>query len=351
MKNLHSKLLHYLENNKQINPSKCQINVISKVDDLIKNNNKIKIFKSSKNQSHGIYIYGSVGVGKSVLLKALSDVLPDSELMHFNDLIFNLQSKNKIFFKKIKELKKKRLILIDEFFINNLTILILFKNFLDDFEKLKIPIVMSGNNKLVSIYDDPVNPILCKNIKAKLESYFSIIKIRSKVDHRKKNEINHDFYFISQKKSTEQQKLIKKLSNSNNFKEKLFIRRGNSFRLDKIYDNLIELEFESFFKKNLIFQDYEIVAKEIKIFVLRNIIQMDETSKNFLTRFISFVDVLYENKNILSISTDVELEKLYLGTTNANEFKRTISRLTEMGSNNYINKYIKQANEISTSKL
>ena len=107
MKNLHSKLLHYLENNKQINPSKCQINVISKVDDLIKNNNKIKIFKSSKNQSHGIYIYGSVGVGKSVILKALGDGLPDSELMHFNDLIFNLQSKNKIFFKKIKELKKK----------------------------------------------------------------------------------------------------------------------------------------------------------------------------------------------------------------------------------------------------
>ena len=42
-----------------------------------------------------------------------------------------------------------------------------------------------------------------------------------------------------------------------------------------------------------------IIAKKIKIFIIRDIKQFDENSKNIITRFISCIDVLYENKNIL----------------------------------------------------
>ena len=101
---------------------------------------------------------------------------------------------------------------------------------------------------------------------------------------------------------------------------------------------MIDLEFDDFFEKNLEFQDYNLIAKKIKIFVLRNIKQIDESKKNILARFISFIDVLYENKNILSISSNVGLDELYIGNTNSSEFKRTISRLKEMGTNKYINK-------------
>ena len=101
---------------------------------------------------------------------------------------------------------------------------------------------------------------------------------------------------------------------------------------------MIDLEFDEFFEKNLEFQDYNLIAKKIKIFVLRNIKQIDESKKNILARFISFIDVLYENKNILSISSNVGLDELYIGNTNDSEFKRTISRLKEMGTNKYINK-------------
>ncbi len=80
-----------------------------------------------------------------------------------------------------------------------------------------------------------------------------------------------------------------------------------------------------------------IIAKKIKIFVIRDIMQFDESSKNLISRFISFIDVLYENKNILSISTNVGLDEIYSGRTNYEEFKRTISRLKEMGSQEYIN--------------
>ena len=40
----------------------------------------------------------------------------------------------------------------------------------------------------------------------------------------------------------------------------------------------------------------------------------------------------------ISISSNVGLDELYIGNTNSSEFKRTISRLKEMGTNKYINK-------------
>lgn len=199
---------------------------------------------------------------------------------------------------------------------------------------------MSGNHKLSKIYNDPVNPKLCKEINDKLRSFFSIIQIKSKVDYREKYKINQEFFFIRQRKNNLQSKLIKNLCSKSKPAEQFFRREGNSFKLEKIYGNIIDLNFEDFFSKNFVFQDYEIIAKNIRIFVIRDIVKMNENSKNLLSRFISFIDVLYENKNILSISTNVELIELYSGKTNANEFKRTISRLKEMGSNDYINKYL-----------
>ena len=343
MKNLNLKLLSHLEKNNNISPNSCQINVATEINKVISNSKKLKIFKFSNNQKSGVYVFGSVGVGKTVLLKALAIVYPSSEIVHFNDLIFHLQSKNKKNLIFINKLKKKKLILIDEFFINNLTSLILFRKFIKNFNEIKIPVIMSGNKKLSIIYDDPVNPKLCKDTIKELEQFFLSFKIKSKIDYRLNEKINHNFFFIKKTNTHRKQSLIiKKLSLRKKPDEVIFKRRGNSFKLNKIYGNIIDLDFESFFLKNLIFQDYELITKKIKIFIIRNIKQMDENSKNLLSRFISFIDVLYENKNILSISTDVELKCLYTGKTNSNEFKRTLSRLKEMGSSNYINHNLKQ---------
>ena len=68
-----------------------------------------------------------------------------------------------------------------------------------------------------------------------------------------------------------------------------------------------------FLRKKLVFQDYSLIAKKIKIFFFRDIPKLTEEKANHLSRFIHFVDVYYENKNILSISTEVELDKLYAG--------------------------------------
>lgn len=351
MKNLSLKLLTYLEDNHNIVPNPCQIIASGIIEKLLEESKKFKLFSLSKDFKSGVYLFGSVGAGKSVILKALNFIHPFSEMLHFSDLIFILQAKNHQHLNFFDKIKKKKVILIDELYINNLTSLILFKQFIDYIRKVKIPIIISGNKKILKIYTDHVNPKLCEEIKENLNSELLSLNIKSKIDYRSNRKINRKFFLLKDSNHISKQDLIvKEFAALSSSREILFYRKGNKFKLKKTYGNLVEIDFLKFFSKNLVFQDYELISKKMHIIVLRNTQQMNEDSKNLLTRFISFIDVLYDNKNILSIATNIELKELYIGKTNYKEFKRTLSRLREMGSHIYIENNLKKSkNETSKS--
>ena len=344
MKNLSSKILYHLEHQNLIKPNPCQVKATKKISENLKANLEKRLLNLFQKKFIGIYMFGSVGVGKSLILKAIHFVYSKSEIFHFTDLMFNLQNLHEKKFRSL--MMKKKLILIDEFYINNLTNLILFKNFLEETIKEKKILIMTGNKELSNIYKDPTNKELCNSFKDFLNKNFTKIKMSSKVDYRKKGFVNHNFFILKQKNSKRLLNTIKKKLAINSINtEAVFKRKGFFFSLKGYYGNLLDLNFKEFFENNFEFQDYLLIARKINFVILRNVNQMNENNKNFLYRFIMFIDALYENKVVLSLSSDVELGKLYLGKTNAFEFKRTLSRLEEMGSNSYINKHIKRINK------
>jgi len=68
--------------------------------------------------------------------------------------------------------------------------------------------------------------------------------------------------------------------------------------------------------------------------------KMRGENRNELKRFMNLIDVFYENKMRLIISADAPPEKLYSGDDHAYEFERTISRLKEMQSGEYLEKSV-----------
>jgi cell division protein ZapE len=83
------------------------------------------------------------------------------------------------------------------------------------------------------------------------------------------------------------------------------------------------------------------ISKKVKIFILRNLSKKGTKNEKFMARFIFFIDVLYENKNILSLSSEMELDKIKANNINSFDFKRTVSRLKEMRSGEYIKDNLK----------
>lgn len=65
---------------------------------------------------------------------------------------------------------------------------------------------------------------------------------------------------------------------------------------------------------------------------------MDYADRNAAKRFIALIDTLYDNSVKLMASAAAEPARLYRATEGfeALEFNRTVSRLTEMGSESYL---------------
>jgi len=70
--------------------------------------------------------------------------------------------------------------------------------------------------------------------------------------------------------------------------------------------------------------------------LLSDIPVLDRLKEDQARRFINLVDVFYDHNVKLIISAEVAPESLYTGSRNEFEFKRTISRLQEMQSHDYL---------------
>ena len=342
MENLNEKLLNRLKNFNNIKPNRCQREVTKIISKKLSRQDNFSVFRFFS-QIKNVYLYGSFGVGKSVLIKALNNIYPNSVIFHFSDLIFFLQK----YHSEDKELLKKfgayKLILVDEFYINNLTNLIIFDKFFQFTKKKNILLILTSNKHLRNIYNDPVNPNLSKKIITLFIKNFETYNMKSKIDYRTTKSKNDNFFFegLQNKINRKQNNLIKKDAITSIPREVNFKRSGNKFSLYNCYGNIIDLDFSHFFDKNLIFKDYEMISKKIKIFILRNFNRENTKNAQLMTRFIFFVDVLYENKNILSLSSEMELDKMKVKNINSFDFKRTISRLKEMRSSEYIKDNLK----------
>ena len=271
--NIEDSLLNHLTKINNIKPNTCQIEAIQLISKEIKKASRHPIIKLFSSPTKNIYLYGSFGVGKSILIKALDFIHPYSVIFHFTDLIFFLQKNHSNQIELLKKFKFTKLILIDEFYINNLTNLIIFEKFFNFILKKNILIIVTSNKEIINIYEDQTNPVLAKNIKQKFSKYFKIYEMKSKIDYRSTKIKSENFFFerLTADTKKKQSNLIKKYS-INSIPTVLNLKRcGNKFQLRKFYGNVVDLEFDNFFQKNLVYKDYEIISNNVNFFILRNL--------------------------------------------------------------------------------
>jgi cell division protein ZapE len=85
--------------------------------------------------------------------------------------------------------------------------------------------------------------------------------------------------------------------------------------------------------------DYAAIADRCHTVVLKGIPRLGPTRHNEAHRFVTLIDTLYEHKVNLVCSADAPAEALYSEGTGAFEFQRTVSRLLEMQSDDYISSW------------
>ena len=293
-----------------------------------------------KKEKFCFFLYGKVGVGKTMLLNFVFDRLNmKKQRQHFNEFMINFhdfrhekKDNNTIrtFVKKIKE--KSDLIYLDEFQVTNIVdAMILGKLFEIIFEE-KIKIIITTNTKLNDLYKDGLQreqflPFI------KIIENFSIQKeLLIENDYRTKNDEKFKEIFspLNEKTSFRINQRFREFTR-NKVKEKKIVKtKGRDFVIENFYSGVARFKFKDLCDKNLGAEDYINIANSCNHIFIEEIPKFNDENSNQQLRFITLIDIFYEKKIRLTLSFEENFEDLSSSNKHSEIFKRTVSRLFEM---------------------
>ncbi|MEL0242530.1 MAG: cell division protein ZapE [Pelagibacteraceae bacterium] len=327
-----------------------QLNLVEKFDEFnaIINQDKTllkKIFSKAPTQL-GYYIHGDVGVGKTMICNEFYNYIDTKKKKtHFNKFMIEvhdfLQQNQKndkaenLLTQYARSLKEKiKFLYFDEFQVTNIVdAMILGKLFESLFEE-KIFVLITSNLKINDLYKDGLQrdqflPFL-KIIKEKIYEY----ELKGDVDFRKQDVTKIDRFFHPNDKRalSNINQLFRKLTKDRKKLQKEIIIRGRKFPLEQFYDGVARFDFKELCDQNLGAEDYIEIAKFCKFIIIENIPNFNEGIANQQQRFITLIDVFYENRIKLMVSSKSSLEDISSASGLEFVFKRTKSRLYELTS-------------------
>ena len=346
--NLKKLFLEHCEN-KQYEINQNQIDIISNLKDYYKNNfnqsflNKIL---KKKNNKLGYYLVGDVGVGKTMILNFFFTKLEEKKLrLHFNE--FMIEFHNFIFQNKDKENginnfvkdlgKKNEIIYFDEFQVTNIVdAMILGKLFKTIFEE-NIKVIFSSNININNLYKDGLQRDQFIPFIKILENNCHEEELLIKEDYRlnKNIDLKRFLYPIDKSTNFKFNKFFRKITKNKNKTLKILEIKGRNLILENFYERTAKFSFEDLCNRNLGSEDYIMVANNCDFIFIENIPDFNENNSNQQQRFVTLIDIIYEKKIPLMVTSQVDLNLIQSSKSIAETFKRTISRLYELTSINY----------------
>ena len=328
----------FVENN-FIKSNEAQVNVLKKINLIWDANKKTNLFSINKKKD-GVYLYGKVGTGKTFLLNLFYQNSKVGKKIHFNNLMIkihevikNSSNKDEAIENFIRDLGKKfKLLYIDEMHIFNIVDALIIKKIFFFLIKYKIFLIISSNFPPDELYKDglqrndfiPFIELIKKNCE--------VINIKINTDYRRETLNQSKTYFtpINHETRGEFNKLF------NRFVDELHLTtikiQSNSREIvfNKCSSNILMTDFDKLCEDNLSHQDYINVAKTFKLIFLNNVPELNDQKKDACRRFISLIDMLYENNCSIVIIASKPISNLNTINSLSEEFARTASRLYEM---------------------
>ena len=304
-----------------------------------------KFFIKKKNKS-GFYLVGDVGVGKTMILNFFFNELNEKKLrFHFNefmikfhDFIFKNKDKENGIELFVKDLNKKtKLIYFDEFQVTNIVdAMILGKLFKKIFEE-EIKVIFSSNININELYKDGLQRDQFIPFMKILENNCQEKELLIKEDYRSIKNIDLERFLSPINKSSNFafNKFFRKITKNKNKTIKILEIKGRNLVLENFYEKVVKFEFEELCNKNLGSEDYIKIAENCEFIIIKNLPNFSENNSNQQQRFITLIDIIYEKKIPLMITSQVNLNLINSSKSLSNPFKRTVSRLYELTSINY----------------
>ena len=156
-------------------------------------------------------------------------------------------------------------------------------------------------------------------------------------DYRLAKNINLNRFLSPLDKSTNFlfNKFFRKITKNKNKTVKIIEVKGRKLEIENFYDRIIKFSFSELCDRNLGSEDYISITNNCDFIFIENLPDFNENNSDQQQRFITLIDIIYEKKIPLMITSGVNLNKINSSKNLLEPFKRTISRLYELTSIDY----------------
>ena len=337
-------------NLKNLEINKDQITTIQILENFYNENFHFSIlnFFKKKNHKKGFYLYGGVGVGKTMILDFFYDLISEKKLrLHFNEFMLNFhnfvhENKNKgnenivnLFVKNLKS--KVSIIYFDEFQVTNIVDAMILGQLFNNMFNENIKIIITSNTMISELYKDGLQ-------RDQFKPFIEIMKQKTfehelviDDDYRKskENQSNRYFFPLNKESNFQMNKFFRIISKDRKKTTQILDIKGREFLIKEFYEGVVRLTFNELCNENLGAEDYIEIVKVSKFIFIDQLPQFDDINSNQQHRFITLIDIIYDKKIPIAVTAEKNLNELTSSKSLKKPFKRTISRLYELTSSNF----------------
>lgn len=312
--------------------------------------------KGTEEAPPGLYIWGSVGRGKSMLMDLFHSCLaiPAKRRAHFHEFMIEVHARLRI--ERAKEIgdpiqpvvaaiaSETKCLCFDEMVVNNSADAMIMSRLFTGLIEAGVVIVTTSNRAPRDLYKDGLNREHFLPFIALIEARLEVLPLNGPTDYRMERLAGMDTWHspLGEAATEACREAFFRLTDyppedaQNVPSEDIDVGGGRILHVPKSLKGVAVFSFKRLCAEARGASDYLAIARRFHSVIIVGIPKLGPENRNEAARFVTLIDALYEHKVKLIAAADAEPPELYEKGDGRFEFERTVSRLMEMQSLDYL---------------
>jgi len=291
----------------------------------------------------GVYLWGPVGRGKSFLMDAFYRCVPlvRKRRVHFHHFMREIHreldelrgTEDPLAAVAERTARRYRLICFDEFHVSDIADAMILGRFLEQAMDRGVEFVMTSNYQPDNLYPNGLQRERFLPTIELIKRRLDVVAVDNGTDYRRLKMERLKVYHVGSDAPLAQ--IFAELRDVEEERHPLDVE-GRTIAYRKRAGGLVWFDFEVLCGGPRSYADYVDLARRFHTVMLSGVPRMSPKDSDAARRFTWLVDVFYDDRVNLIISAEAEPDQLFTAGEQAAEFQRTVSRLYEMQTVEYL---------------